>query len=106
MQKGNFFTDAEAPIHGERFTELLHHNNLVIERIVSSAEITPVEYKQLQDEWVLLVQGSAVLDVAGTEVKLHAGDYIFLPAGVAHIVKKVSQGAVWLAVHLHPAGKY
>lgn len=102
MHKGNIFSESEAPIEGERFTELLHHKNLLIERIVSSAEITPAEYRQPQDEWVLLVQGEAVLDIAGNEVNLCAGDYVFLPAGVVHVVKTVSQGAVWLAVHLFP----
>lgn len=102
MPKGNFFTQSEPPLQGEHFKELLRHKNLVIERIVSSAEITPVEYVQTQDEWVLLLQGEAVLSMAGESIELDAGDYIFIPAGVAHTVQQVSPGTVWLAVHLFP----
>ena len=103
MQTGNLFNDAEPPQQGERFDTLLNHRNLVVERIVSSATITPQEFVQRQDEWVLLVQGEAVLRVAGEPVSLKPGDYLFLPAGVPHTVERASEGAMWLAVHLHPA---
>lgn len=102
MKVGNLFTDSAAPLEGERFDALLRHRNLVIERIVSSAAITAQEYVQTQDEWVLLVHGEAVLDVAGESVSLKSGDYLFLPAGVPHSVERTSPGALWLAVHLHP----
>jgi len=103
MQTGNLFTDAAPPQKGERFDTILSHKNLVVERIVNSASITPLEYVQLQDEWVLLVQGEAVLQVAGQSVSLKSGDYLFLPAGVPHTVERTSEGAMWLAVHLYPA---
>lgn len=102
MRTGNLFADAAPPHGGERFETLLSHRNLVVERIVSSAAITPCEYVQLQDEWVVLVQGEAVLEVAGESVLLESGDHLFLPAGVPHTVVRVSEGAIWLAVHLHP----
>lgn len=102
MQVDNLFANAEPPGAGERFETLLGHKNLVIERIVSSAHITPQEYVQPQDEWVLLVQGEARLNVAGESVLLKAGDHLFLPAGVPHTVERTSEGALWLAVHLHP----
>ncbi len=102
MRTGNLFTDAEPPLEGERFDTLLSHKNLVIERIVSSAAITAQEYVQPQDEWVILVQGEAILQVAEELVALKSGDHLFLPAGMSHSVKHVSEGAMWLAVHLHP----
>jgi len=102
MQTDNLFTDAAPPQKGERFDTILSHKNLVVERIVSSATITPQEYEQLQDEWVLLVQGEAVLQVAGEPVSLKTGDYLFLPAGVPHTVERTAEGTAWLAVHLHP----
>lgn len=97
---GNLFADAAAPSEGERFETLLAHRNLVIERIVSSAAMTPKEYAQTQDEWVAMVQGEATLEVAGETVALNSGDYVFLPAGTPHTVRRVSEGAVWLAIHL------
>lgn len=101
MKSGNLFIDAKPPAEGERFETLLKHRNLVVERIVSSSAIRPAEYVQTQDEWVLLLEGEAVLEVAGVRHELRAGDYLFLPAGVPHTVLSTSQGALWLALHLH-----
>lgn len=102
MRSANLYDDSAAPAEGERCDVLLRQRNLVVERIVSSAAIAPCEYVQTQDEWVVLLQGDAVLDVAGQTVVLKSGDHLFLPAGVAHSVERVSDGAIWLAVHLHP----
>jgi cupin 2 domain-containing protein len=101
MRIGNLFDDADAPASGERFETLLTHRNLVVERIVSSADIVPTEYVQPQDEWVALLQGDATLDVAGILHDLRSGDCLFLPAGTPHTVKRVSEGTIWLAIHLH-----
>lgn len=101
MRTGNLFVDANPPAEGERFEALLSHKNLVVERIVSSARITPAEYVQTQDEWVAMIQGEATLEVAGASVELRSGDYLFLPAGTPHSVRRVSEGALWLAIHLH-----
>jgi len=101
MRAGNLFVDADAPLQGERFEALLSHKNLVIERIVSSAATTPSEYIQSQDEWVAMIRGEATLDIAGELFELHSGDYVFIPAGTPHTVRRVSDGALWLAVHLH-----
>jgi cupin 2 domain-containing protein len=103
MQRGNLFDDAAAPTTGERFETLLTHKNLLVERIVSSAATTPSEYVQDQDEWVVLLNGEATLEVTGQAVELRAGDYLFLPAGTRHVVRRVTDGAIWLAVHLHPS---
>ncbi|KQV95967.1 cupin domain-containing protein [Rhizobacter sp. Root1221] len=102
MSTSNLFEDALPPANGERFETLLSHRNLVIERIVSSRAITPTEYVQPQDEWVTLLSGDATLLVDGKVVPLVAGDHLFLPAGTPHTVTQVSEGALWLAVHLHP----
>lgn len=99
---GNLFSDAEPPLQGERFDTILRHRNLVIERIVSSAAITPHEYMQEEDEWVLMVRGEATLQAAGQTMPLTAGEHTFLPAGVPHSVQNVSPGAIWVAVHLFP----
>ncbi len=102
MTSGNLFQALDVPATGERFETLLRHRNLVVERITSSARVTPAEYVQPQDEWVLLVRGTATLEVGGVARELVAGDYLFLPARTPHSVRKVSEGALWLAVHLHP----
>ncbi|KGM41709.1 cupin [Aquabacterium sp. NJ1] len=102
MHIRNLFADAQPPSTGERFDTLVQQGNVVIERIVSSTDITPTEYIQEQDEWVILLTGEARLDVAGEPVSLKAGDHLFLPAHTPHTVTQVSAGATWLAVHIHP----
>lgn len=102
MRTGNLFADAAPPVMGERFETLLRHRNLVIERIVSSSVAQPSEYVQPQDEWVVVLHGEARLQAAAESVTLTTGDYIFLPAGTPHRVERVSEGAIWLAVHLYP----
>ncbi|RNF81926.1 cupin domain-containing protein [Montanilutibacter psychrotolerans] len=101
MHTGNLFAHTQAPAGGECFETLLAHRNLVVERIVSSADAVPTQYVQPQDEWVALLRGEATLDVAGEALELRAGDTVFLPAGVPHTVRRVTDGAIWLAVHLH-----
>lgn len=101
MQTGNLFAQVTPPQEGERFDTLLRHKGLVIERIVSSSKIESQQYLQAQDEWVVLLQGEAELDVAGKRLALKAGDYLFIPSATPHTVLSASQGALWLAVHLH-----
>jgi len=100
----NLFDDALAPNEGERVDVLLRHRNLLIERIVSSDRLTPQEWVQPQDEWVLLARGAATLQVAGHDVQLRAGDVLFLPAGKPHRLSQAESGTIWLAVHLFPEG--
>src|SRR5688500_4829805 len=102
MISGNLFADAAVPTGGERFETRLSHRNPEIERIVSSSAAETSEYIQSQDEWVVLLKGEASLRLPGRTVALAVGDFVFLPAGTPHSVERVSEGAIWLAVHLHP----
>ena len=105
MTKGNLFAEASPPGEGERFDQLLSRSGLVIERIVSSSCFVSQDYVQTQDEWVVLLRGEAVLEVAGERMVLAAGDYVFLPSATPHTLISASDGALWLAVHHHcPAG--
>lgn len=104
MATDNLFTGSTPPPAGERFDVLLKHRNMVVERIVSSATVTPQTCVQAQDEWVLLVQGEAEMLVGGRPVSLKPGDHLFLPAGTPHSVERTADGTLWLAVHLHPDG--
>ncbi|UUD62516.1 cupin domain-containing protein [Pseudomonas seleniipraecipitans] len=103
MPVANLFHDSQPPVQGERFETLLSHRDLVIERIVSSSRIESVDYVQEQDEWVLLARGEARMTVAGEAIELTAGDHLFLAAGTPHRVERTSEGALWLAIHLHPS---
>ncbi|WP_373973790.1 cupin domain-containing protein [Chitinibacter sp. SCUT-21] len=99
MPTGNLFANQTPPISGERFDTLLQHHGLRIERIISSADLTPTDYLQTNDEWVLLLHGHAMLRMAGQDLELHSGDYVFIPAQTPHSVLSASEGAIWLALH-------
>jgi cupin 2 domain-containing protein len=73
-----------------------------IERILSRAQASPEGfwYDQAQPEWVVLLRGSATLSFAGQDkMDLQAGDYLLIPAHLKHRVDRVSEDALWLAVH-------
>ena len=89
---------------GEEFRELARVQNVVIEEIVSSATPDSFEYRQPQDEWVVVLEGTARLDVDGTEVTLAAGEWVLIRALTRHRVLATEAGTRWLAVHVHPAG--
>ena len=74
----------------------------MIEQILSGRTVEPHSYVQPQDEWVVVLAGRAALDVDGEPVVLGPGEWLFLPAGVAHTVRETTPGTSWLAVHLHP----
>ncbi len=101
LVRGNLF-DAATPDTGESFEALAKLRETTIERIVSSATPGLDPYDLTQDEWVLLVRGSARLDVAGETIDLVAGDYVLLPAHTPHHVVETSNGTLWLAIHVEP----
>lgn len=104
LARGNLFA-VETPGAGERFDTLAKLRSTTIERIVSSASPGLETYDQAQDEWVVLVAGTAQLEVRGETVELAAGDYVMLPAHTPHRVLRTSAGALWLAVHvMHEKG--
>jgi cupin 2 domain-containing protein len=100
--RGRLRDPASAPDAGEELVELLTHENLLVEQILSAASSEPAAYLQEQDEWVAVLSGGAVLDVAGERVELSPGDWVFLPAAVPHTVVSTEARTSWLAVHLDP----
>ena len=89
----------------EIIEKLLTHTHFTLERIVSTGQATPVGqwYDQEQDEWVILLSGSASLLFAeeNTIRILRPGDYIHIKAHQRHRVEWTdsSQPTVWLALH-------
>ena len=99
-QRGRLWAAADAPVAGERIDRVLERDGVVIEQILSSADVEPVTYDQDHDEWVVVTGGSATLDVGGEELVLGAGEWILLPARTRHRVVSTEAGTTWLAVHL------
>ena len=101
-QVKRLFPDSDIPATGERFEELLTRRNVRIERILSAPGSVSGPCDQTQDEWVLLLQGTALLDVDGERLELQGGEALFLPAHCVHRVLDTSAEppCIWLAVHV------
>ena len=86
----------------EIFTELLSAKDVRIERIVSFGQVSPEGfwYDQPENEWVLLLEGSAQIQFDDRLVNLTAGDYQNISAGTRHRVEKTAadRRTVWIAV--------
>lgn len=101
----NLFANIPADTRPESFENMLDVPDLRIERIVSFGQASPPDfwYEQNWDEWVLVLQGSATLQIAGNDnlVNLERGDHYWLPAGLKHRVAATTLNGptIWLAVH-------
>lgn len=105
INKKNIFGDIPAEFPDELFKEILAGNTFKMERIVSRGHASPEGfwYDQEENEWVILLRGSAGLSFEGREesVVLHSGDYVRIPRHLRHRVEWTDpdQETVWLAVH-------
>lgn len=101
----NIFADLPSDTSCEAFDDLLNVPGLRIERIVSHGHASPPDfwYEQDKDEWVIVLQGCATLQIEGrdTLVSLEQGDHYWIPAGLRHRVNSTAsdQPTIWLAVH-------
>ena len=104
INTGNLFERLPPDLKEESFEELLQAGQVKLERIVSKGHASPEGfwYDQPLGEWVLLLQGAAVVQIEGQDSqRLEPGGYLNLPAHTRHRVEWTDpeQEAVWLAVH-------
>ena len=94
----NFF-DVTFPENGERFDTLFAKEDLRIVRIASGEVDGVQEFCQEDDEWVIVCEGEAWLEIAGAKKELKKGDFCYIPAHTPHKLLRVQPGTLWLAVH-------
>ncbi len=99
----NLFKNLPHDASEETFEDLLCHEALRIERIVSHGQTSPAEgwYDQKEHEWVLVLKGAAELTFEnGVIQRLEEGDHINIPAHTKHKVSWTDpdQETIWLAV--------
>ncbi|ABZ75390.1 Cupin 2 conserved barrel domain protein [Shewanella halifaxensis HAW-EB4] len=104
MQKHNILKALPQDLIEEAFEPLVEQGELLIERIISKAHITPLGewYDQHRSEWVMVMQGAARLEfIDGEVIELGAGEYLNIPAHVKHRVAWTCEEVetIWLAVH-------
>jgi cupin 2 domain-containing protein len=83
----------------ETFDTLFQNDNIKISRIVSSDSVEIKEYIQSQDEWVIVLEGKATLEVDKKEITLTKGEHIFIKAYTPHSVIKTRKNTLWLAIY-------
>jgi cupin 2 domain-containing protein len=102
MKKANLFENIPTQLKEELFEELLSAKSVTIERIISKGHSSPKSgwYNQQKSEWVLLIQGEAIIAFEHEEVHLNAGDYLNIPAYTKHKVLWTlpEQETIWLAI--------
>lgn len=97
--KGRLWGADRAPERGEAFEVVARLGEVTIEQITSSDLPDPAPYDQDHDEWVLLLEGGATVEVEGEEIALVPGQWLVLAAHTRHSVLRCDRGTVWLAVH-------
>lgn len=85
----------------EFFETILSHKNISVERIVSKGFKNGAWMLQNHDEWVVLLEGDALLEFNDRNIALKSGDCIFIKAHEAHRVLSTSEHALWLAIHFN-----
>ena len=101
----NIFANIPATLAEEQFTALWSTAMLRVERIISRGQASPPGFwfDQEDAEWVLVLQGAAVMVFEGNvdPVRLKAGDYLYIPPHARHRVEWTDpeQATVWLAIH-------
>jgi cupin 2 domain-containing protein len=104
MNTGNLFAALPRDLCEETFEHLAGRGEVLIERIVSTGQCTPVGdwYDQDGPEWVALLAGEARLGFDdGSTLTLRPGDYADIPAHCRHRVEWTAPDTetIWLAVH-------
>ena len=74
---------------------IVRNEKFDIHRIRSKNE-TSGPYNQDFDEFVVVIQGDAMLNVEGKDARLKEMDTYFIPKNVVHEVKNTSDECVWL----------
>jgi cupin 2 domain-containing protein len=99
----NLYENLPVPPAEEEILTLLRTRDVQIERIVSNGKASPQDfwYDQPHDEWVILLQGTAILEFGnGNITALKTGDHLLLPRHSKHRVNGTSTDAIWLAVYI------
>jgi cupin 2 domain-containing protein len=100
----NFLQNLPKLQNGEEIFEVIAESeSFIIERIVSNNAVSPSEgwFDQPHDEWVMVIQGSGIIQTEERDIELYNGDTFFIPAHTKHkvIFTSTVPVCVWLAVH-------
>jgi cupin 2 domain-containing protein len=95
----NFENDI--PQNSELFHTLLQLPNIHIELIESCLIENGQLYFQDHDEWIVLLEGNAILELKDQKVALKKGDFLLIHKNTPHRVLQTNKRARWLAIHIY-----
>jgi len=101
----NIFDEIKERATDEQVGTLLESAGVRIERIVSHGHASPSGfwYDQEQNEWVMVLKGSARIffEAEQQPVEMKAGDFLDIPAHKKHRIEWTTpdEPTIWLAVH-------
>ena len=102
MKKYNIFDKIIVDKKEENFFEIFKNETIKIEKIVSNGQksLENFWYEQEKSEFILLLEGFAILEFENREVELKKGDCINIKAKQKHRVKFTSldEPTIWFAV--------
>ena len=102
MEKYNIFEQIIIDKNEEKFFEIFKNETIKVEKIVSNGQTSPENfwYEQEKSEFVLLLEGFAILEFENRIVELKKGDCLNIEAYEKHRVKFTSldEPTVWFAV--------
>lgn len=95
----NLFDLPKLTLSEELTTIIADHDNVRIERIISTGQISDW-YDQSETEFVVLLQGDAKIKFEDREITLAKGDYVIINPYERHCVSYTSSEppCVWLCV--------
>lgn len=96
----NIFEIHKLPENEEIITILEKNKNVEIERIISKGQTTDWMIQD-KDEFVVLLQGNAVIEFEDKKVKMKRGDTILINKKQKHKVSYTSENpyCIWLCIH-------
>jgi len=98
----NIFDDLPQHLPKELVQILIRAADVRIERIVSHGHASPTDfwYDQAQHEWVIVLKGTARLQIEDRTVEMKPGDFINIPAFMKHRIDWTTpdEPTVWLGV--------
>ena len=102
MEKYNIFEKIIVDKTEEFFFEIFKNETIKIEKIVSNGKTSPENfwYEQEKSEFILLLEGFAILEFENREVELKKGDCLNIEAMEKHRVKftSLNEPTIWFAV--------
>jgi cupin 2 domain-containing protein len=102
MEKYNIFEQIIVNKSEEQIFEIFKNETIKIEKIVSNGQKSPENfwYEQEQSEYILLLDGNAILEFEDCDVTLKKGDCLNIKAFQKHRVKftSIDEPTIWFAV--------